>query len=515
MKERLEIFLGDDLSASWRFVGMVYFEEDLEPDGRAVCSSCEPFTMKGDKEVSPKLAAVEADLTKQCPSPSPSHEEYKKIVRTLLFLISAKPTPTQCLLQKEVFSKIVGEKGLRGKKDKIGQGSLPSVMFWTPAQTEIMFNPELQFVVFFGPWSVGKTLCMREKARQLALENPRSNVNFCILKPDIANDTLLYLEAKSFMADLPNVIVTSMSTTENNLMSDITLKVKTSIGDWFFDEVILPGEHEHKNFAGKLTELIRDMKNQERRLWMTVAGMGHPVNLDPSYMKDFLFALKGRKGKGKQVAEFHFPDLEVPLRSCLSVLEEAGLRSGSSKTVGVTSGYGGKTNVSYKIPPNLIEGTPCVQLHIQSEEERVEKVTKAREMMRQRLGSRGAPILLTNAIDFSTKESAMKLKNLLQGLNGTSQPLCHLSHPPIKNTEHRELVEDLGDIVDNGEAGVKVVDWLKRREAGEEERDLVVDLEVARGWEVDVALVVVGKESKNWENAVMRVVSFVVVLRNF
>ena len=109
----------------------------------------------------------------------------------------------------------------------------------------------------------------------------------------------------------------------------------------------------------------------------------------------------------------------------------------------------------------------------------------------------------------------MKLKDLLQGLSGTSQPLCHLSHPPIKNTERRELVEDLGDIVDNGEAEVKVVDWLKRREAGEEERDLVVDLEVARGWEVDAALVVVGKESKNWENAVMRVVSFVVVLRNF
>ena len=356
---------------------------------------------------------------------------------------------------------------------------------------------------------------MREKARQLALENPRSNVNFCILKPDIANDTLLYLETKSFMAELPNIIVTSMCTSENNLMSDITLKVKSSSGDWFFDEVILPGEHEHKNFAGKLTDLVRDMKTQGKRLWLTVAGMGHPVNLDPSYMKDFLFALKGRKGKGKQVAEIHFPDLEVPLRSCLSVLEEAGLRSGASKTVGVTSGYGGKTNVSYKIPPNLIEGTPCVQLQIQSEEERVETVTKAREMMRQRLGNRGVTILLTKAIDFSQKESVIKLKNLLQGLNGTSPPICHLSHPPIKNTEHRELVEDLGDIVDNGEAEVKVVDCLKRREAGEEERDLVVDLEVARGWEVDAALVVVDKESKNWENAVMRVVSYVVVLQNF
>ena len=140
---------------------------------------------------------------------------------------------------------------------------------------------------------------MREKARQLALENPRSNVNFCILKPDIANDTLLYLETKSFMADLPNIIVTSMCTSENNLMSDITLKVKSSSGDWFFDEVILPGEHEHKNFAGKLTDLVRDMKTQGKRLWLTVAGMGHPVNLDPSYMKDFLFFTEGKERQGK------------------------------------------------------------------------------------------------------------------------------------------------------------------------------------------------------------------------
>ena len=41
------------------------------------------------------------------------------------------------------------------------------------AQAEIMFNPDLQFVVFLGPWSVGKTLCMREKARQLGKPHVR------------------------------------------------------------------------------------------------------------------------------------------------------------------------------------------------------------------------------------------------------------------------------------------------------------------------------------------------------
>ena len=138
VKKRLEAYLGGDLSTGWCFVGMVYYEEDLRP-GRAICQTCDPFSIKGEKEVSAKLAAVE-DLVRQerrvglhCPQPS-GDGEYKKIVRTLLFLISAKPSPTPCLLQKEVYTKIVGEKGLRGKKDKIGQGSLSSVMFWTTAQ---------------------------------------------------------------------------------------------------------------------------------------------------------------------------------------------------------------------------------------------------------------------------------------------------------------------------------------------------------------------------------------------
>ena len=77
------------------------------------------------------------------------------------------------------------------------------------------------------------------------------------------------------------------------------------------------------------------------------------------------------------------------------------------------------------------------------------------------------------------------------------------------------MVKNLCDIVATGEAEVKVVDWLARRERGEEERDMVTDLDVARGWEVDAAIVIVPENNQTWENAVMRVVSHVVILRNF
>ena len=96
------------------------------------------------------------------------------------------------------------------------------------------------------------------------------------------------------------------------------------------------------------------MKAQGRRLWLVVAGMDNPAKLDPEYLKSYLFALKGRKGKGEKVSELHLPDLEVPLRSCRSVLEQAGLQSGI-KTLAVSSGYGGFANVQYRIPSNLID----------------------------------------------------------------------------------------------------------------------------------------------------------------
>ena len=55
----------------------------------------------------------------------------------------------------------------------------------------------------------------------------------------------------------------------------------------------------------------------------------------------------------------------------------------------------------------------------------------------------------------------------------------------------------------------EVEEWLERRERGEEERDLVTEVNLVKGWEVDAAIVVAwkGGSGDGWENAVMRVTS--------
>ena len=66
-KERLETFFGSELLENWSFIGMVYYEEDLQPP-RFICSECKPFLIKGEKEVSQKLSALEIPLKADHPT---------------------------------------------------------------------------------------------------------------------------------------------------------------------------------------------------------------------------------------------------------------------------------------------------------------------------------------------------------------------------------------------------------------------------------------------------------------
>ena len=161
--------------------------------------------------------------------------------------------------------------------------------------------------------------------------------------------------------------------------------------------------------------------------------------------------------------------------------------------------------MQYRIPSNLIEGTPCLLLEVTEEEDRVEMARRAREEMRRRMGRRGVPIIFSG-IFWNSKEDLKSLRDLLVGL-GAPHPLCYLSHAPSS------LGDGLSGVVFSDAA--QATEWLERREKDEEDRDLLVEFELARGWEVDAAIIVVAKGNKTWENAVMRAVGHVVILKNF
>ena len=60
---------------------------------------------------------------------------------------------------------------------------------------------------------------------------------------------------------------------------------------------------------------------------------------------------------------------------------------------------------------------------------------------------------------------------------------------------------------------VEVEEWIRKRRSGEEERVLIADQDVSRGWECSHVLVV-DLVGSGWENLVMRTVGYCALVKN-
>ena len=81
-----------------------------------------------------------------------------------------------------------------------------------------------QFVVFTSPWSTGKTICQREKARIWATDNPSEKLYFCVVRESYSkNTTLLELDLKLFFQEhnAQNVTVLGLPSRSDKTMSEL------------------------------------------------------------------------------------------------------------------------------------------------------------------------------------------------------------------------------------------------------------------------------------------------------
>ena len=181
----------------------------------------------------------------------------------------------------------------------------------------------------------------------------------------------------------------------------------------------------------------------------------------------------------------HAPGLAIPLRSSMGTIRAAGLDSGSSSG-GLPTGSGtalGQTRVQFQLPPHLLEGAPWTKYQM-TDRTITSTMARARGDLVERMARRGVAVICTG-----TSNSPMhEVEAGLRQATPWSSPLIY--HTSAKSASVREVEE-----------------WLERRERGEEERDLVTEVELVRGWEVDAAIVVAWKSRGGWENAVMRVTS--------
>ena len=152
---------------------------------------------------------------------------------------------------------------------------------------------------------------------------------------------------------------------------------------------------------------------------------------------------------------------------------------------------GSQTYPVYKVPTHLMEGmegNKFLVKFVENEEEEVARVVeKATKEVFRRTGSAGFPLLCADALEISIVRRGVE--------RAKAKALVY----------HRDLPEESC-------SEVQVEDWLKRRRSGEEERVLIADGDVSRGWECSHVLVV-ELGGQGLENLVMRTVGYCALVK--
>jgi len=508
LKKILEEFFATEFSSKdWCFVGMIYTNE-INPNN-TFCADCSQFIINGRAEVATKLNYV-STLLKQV---VPSHTEYVSIVQCLTFVVLAHPTSTFCTITDDVVAKVEGVPAKGKTKAKAGQGDFQSIIFWTNEQAKIMLWDH-PYIFFNGPWSTGKTLLMKEKAVMVATKNPKEKLYFVIVREYTTEQTsLLEMELRSFFHEqhnLQNVEVLGLPTKPKDTLSSLLKKVNTRPpGSWMVDELIMPGrpitasngpllfhgqnaecvnqkkemKRLHQQWSKDLVQLQNhiEAKSRNPHLWIACAGIkeGETEHFERSYLTSVLPPV------------FHLPLMDIPLRNTKQTLAMAGLE-GNTEVKGLNNwGSSANTNPVYTIPALLIDGVQGKEFLVNNtdDEEEVASVVEAacKEVL-QRTGGAGFPLLYD-------VHSYSKISIVKRGVERAGAKALFYHEYSNESCSEGEVEE-----------------WFRRRRSGEEEKILILDQNVIRGWEAS-HLLVVSLFRDGLENLVMRAVGYCCIVK--
>ena len=167
--------------------------------------------------------------------------------------------------------------------------------------------------------------------------------------------------------------------------------------------------------------------------------------------------------------DFHIPEMDVPLRNTKETLAVAGLEHNKdAKNLGF-AGMLFKTNPVYRIPGQLMKGVKGDVFNYTDDNDAINKAF--REVLR-RSGGAGFPVLYDCSGNIDIHEKRVKLVTSAVERNGATA-LVYLRNSRSEGCSEGE-----------------VEDWLQRRRDGKEERVLITDSMLSRGWEVSHALVI-------------------------
>ena len=167
-----------------------------------------------------------------------------------------------------------------------------------------------------------------------------------------------------------------------------------------------------------------------------------------------------------------------------------------NKDIKILSSYSSstKTKPIYKIPDHLMTGVEGKEFFVDDkydEEEVVSVVEEATKEVFRRTGGVGFPLLCGDYVYGSTISA---VKRRVERAGATA--LVYNRYLPKESCSETEVEE-----------------WLRRRRSGEEERVLIADREVSRGWECSHVLVVDFGFLSGLENLAMRTVGYCAIVK--
>ena len=161
-KELIENWCGGELTEEngWSFYPVIYFQQKSEDF--SFCDNCSKFIIHGE-EFKQKFE----NIMNEMPDPpsgtdAKAREEFKIVVKVLLFLASYEPIITPAKITDEVVKML--------KK----AGTLENIIYWnkilclTPNQLSLLNDTNLKKVILLSPPSCGKTMILKGKAKQFA-----------------------------------------------------------------------------------------------------------------------------------------------------------------------------------------------------------------------------------------------------------------------------------------------------------------------------------------------------------
>merc|ERR1712013_502350 len=253
--EKIRKLIGDYFSplSEWDFIALMYF--DVNKSKLHICDECKKNVLFTPEDLLTKL--TELYETTQA---TPNHDDYKKLVKRIAFALLSQDIGTPCTITSMVDNKVVGESAM-------AQGGIPSVLFWTPDQADLMLGYYC-LVLFLSSWSTGKTLCMREKAKRCAADN--QEVIVCVARYRYDKKTLLEMELERELTNT-NIQVASIDD-DTDFVSDLLSLVQSHPGAAIFlDEVVLSSS-DLSSLSAKILEIKTLIQSQGGLLWMSVAG---------------------------------------------------------------------------------------------------------------------------------------------------------------------------------------------------------------------------------------------------